>query len=313
MQPALESTKFHITVIGPGALGSLFATRLSLAGISTTLLDYRHERAALLQQRGIRLCTQERELTVYVPVTADPRILTETDAALILVKAYRTEEIATLLQDHLSPNAIAVTLQNGLGNVETLQLHLGQQRVFGGTTAQAALLTAMGVVQDTGNGPTILGTLSHRADARLDDVCQALMTAGFSVSITTDLTAALWHKVILNAAINAVGALTRLRNGQLGQHEPSLQLMTAACAGSSPGSPTARCVTGGRGLACTPARHLPGDGAEYQLDAAGCLTRTPHRNRCHQRRHHTLCRTLPNRHTDQSDTHATHQDAGEWI
>jgi 2-dehydropantoate 2-reductase len=213
----------RIAVIGPGALGTLFAARLGLAGLPVLLFDYRPERAALLSEIGVQLLTPEREHTLALPVTADPIALAEVDAAIILVKAYRTEAVAVLLAEYLNPAAIALTLQNGLGNVETLALHLGAERVFGGTTAQGAILEEPGVVRDTGSGPTVLDSAP-----RLDAVAAALLQAGYAISRTDDPTAALWTKAILNAAINPVAALTLLRNGQLVEHEPSLKLMAAA-------------------------------------------------------------------------------------
>lgn len=218
----------RIVVIGPGALGTLFAARLQIAGAPTTLLDYRPARAATLHERGLRLRDAGGEQHVMAPVTADPRVLAQADIALVLVKAYRTEDVAALLAESLPPSSTTVTLQNGLGNVETLQMHLGPERVFGGTTAQGASLEDTGVVRDTGAGPITLGHPRGEDDARLDAFAAALLHAGFTVTVTKDLHAALWTKAILNAAINPVAALTRLCNGKLAEHEPSLALMTAA-------------------------------------------------------------------------------------
>lgn len=228
MTSSARSSGIRLAVIGPGALGTLLAVRLALADIPVLLLDYRLDRAMRLRDHGLRLLTPDGERVVSVPVTADPENLRQVDAALILVKAYQTEPVATTLAAHLHPDAIAVTLQNGLGNLETLALALSEARAFGGTTAQGALLIEPGVVRDTGAGPTILGHPGGEADHRLDDVAQALLLAGFSVAITQDVHAAIWTKVILNAAINPVAALTRLRNGALAEHEPSLSLMSAA-------------------------------------------------------------------------------------
>ncbi len=221
-------TPVKLAVIGPGALGTLFAARLALAGNSVLLVDYRPERARLLGQRGLRVRASSGEFSLRVPVTANPHRLMPVDAAFVFVKAYQTEQVAALLADCLPPDAVALTLQNGLGNVETLQLHLGQDRVFGGATAQGALLEAPGVVRDTGTGPTVLGRSDGQPDHRLDELAQVLLLAGFSVSITQDLQAAIWTKAILNAAINPVAALTRLHNGALAEHDPSLKVMTAA-------------------------------------------------------------------------------------
>ncbi len=209
-------------------MGTLFAARLAQAGSSVLLVDYRPDRARMLHKQGLRIIEAAGESVQRVPVTADPRALAQVEAALVFVKAYQTEGVAALLAEYLSADAVALTLQNGLGNVETLLLHLGQERVFGGTTAQGALLEAPGIVRDTGSGPTVLGRPNGHADHRLDELAQALLLAGFSVSITQDLPAAIWTKAILNAAINPVAALTRLHNGQLAEHEPALKVMTAA-------------------------------------------------------------------------------------
>ncbi len=217
-----------LAVVGPGALGTLFAARLALHGSEVLLIDHRIDRARKLQRQGLALLDASGEHQVRLLVTADPRRLADVDAALVLVKSYQTEQVAGMLATVLPPEAAVLTLQNGLGNVEILATHLGQDRVFGGTTAQGALLERPGVVRDTGGGPTVLGRPDGKADARLDDLAQALLLAGFAVSLTRELDAALWTKVILNAAINPVAALTRLQNGALAEHEPSLHLMTAA-------------------------------------------------------------------------------------
>ena len=223
-----QNPNLHLAVIGPGALGTLFAARLALAGVSVLLVDYRPERAAELNARPLRLRDAAGEREATVPVTADPARLRGVDAALILVKAYQTEAVAALLAEYLSPAAVAVSLQNGLGNVETLAAHLGSARVIGGMTSQGALLEAPGVARDTGTGPTVIGRPDGTEDAVVTAVGDALLRAGFAASVTRDLPAALWGKLLLNVAINPVAALTRLRNGALAEHEPSLTLMTAA-------------------------------------------------------------------------------------
>lgn len=223
----LEKHGMRIAVIGPGALGTLFAARLAISGVTTLLFDHRVDRAKALTTQGLRLLDASGTRHVRVPVISNPGTLASIDAAIVLVKSYQTDAVASLLAEVLPASAFALTLQNGLGNVETLRLHLGTNRVFGGTTAQGSLMEAPGIVRDTGSGPTVLGTARGLPDPRLDDLCQVLMQAGFAVSITDNLPAAVWNKVILNAAINPVGALTRLRNGELAEHEPSLKLMTA--------------------------------------------------------------------------------------
>lgn len=212
-------------IIGPGALGTLYAARLAAAGVPVTLLDYRPDRAAALQAAGL---TVVGDAPRRVPVTADPRVLGQTEITLVLVKAYQTEQVATVLAEFLAPGAVAVTLQNGLGNLDTLQLHLGLARVLAGTTTQGAILERPGMVRDTGAGVTTLGVPASGPAARLGEVTDVLMRAGFTVSQAADIQVALWTKAILNAAINPVAALTGQRNGALVEQDASLQVMTAA-------------------------------------------------------------------------------------
>lgn len=226
-ESTLADVGLRVAIIGPGALGTLFAVRLATAGTSTILLDYRAERAASLNEGELSVVEASAVRTARVPVVADPNCLADIDLALVLVKAYKTEQVGATLTEFLPSTAAVLTLQNGLGNVETLQLHLGAGRVFGGTVAQGALQLSPGVVRDTGGGPIIVGQLDGQSDERLDAICQVLLRAGFAVSITDNLAGAIWQKTILNAAINPVGALTRLRNGQLVERESSLKLVTA--------------------------------------------------------------------------------------
>ncbi len=228
MKESNSKLKPTVAVVGPGALGTLFAARFAQAGIATLLLDHRPARAAQLSESGLVLRKGNTEARLHIPVTADPAMLAQVDYVLLLVKSYQTEDAAAVLAEHLPDNAAVLTLQNGLGNVEILQAHLGTMRVWGGTTAQGALLEASGIVVDTGEGPTVIGRPDGCHDARTEQFAGLLLQAGFSVAITDDLPAALWSKVILNAAINPVGALTRLRNGELAATDYTLKLMTAA-------------------------------------------------------------------------------------
>ncbi len=223
-----RNAKPKIAVIGPGALGTLFAARFALARIPTLLFDHRAERAQLLNKSGLVLRKGEVESHVKVPVTADPALLKDVEFVLLLVKSYQTEDAAATLAEHLPDTAAVLTLQNGLGNVEILQAHLGSDRVWGGTTAQGALLEEPGVVTDMGDGPTVIGRLTDMLDGRTQLLAHLLLSAGFATAITDELQAALWNKVILNAAINPVGALTRLRNGELASNDDTLKMMTAA-------------------------------------------------------------------------------------
>ncbi|MBI4798404.1 MAG: NAD(P)-binding domain-containing protein [Desulfarculus sp.] len=138
-------TTMRITIVGPGAVGLLWATRLALAGAEVNILDHRPQRAALLAAEGLRLEDAQGETHLTLPASADPDLaLAGNDLAMVCVKAYHTREVAGTLASHLPAGARALTLQNGAGNVETLVEALGAERVLGGITSEGATLLGPG-------------------------------------------------------------------------------------------------------------------------------------------------------------------------
>ena len=77
---------------------------------------------------------------------------------------------------------------------------------------------------------SIIGSLKGRQSSRLKQVCQLLNSAGIPTSTTHDIEGALWSKLIINAGINALSAITRLRNGQLLEFEATRKIMRQAVA-----------------------------------------------------------------------------------
>jgi 2-dehydropantoate 2-reductase len=200
-------------IIGPGAMGCLFAARLKNAGFDVTLLDHNKERADLINQQGIMVEGVSGEYTAHVPVAIDSD-LTGFDFALVCVKSNRTRFIAETLRNQLSPETFVVTLQNGIGNLEILEEIFGKGRVLGGVTAEGATMLGWGRIRHAGMGATIIGP-----KLMMDDPCErlagALNKAGFKAETSENVEGLLWGKLVVNAGINALTAITRLKNGRL--------------------------------------------------------------------------------------------------
>jgi 2-dehydropantoate 2-reductase len=105
---------------------------------------------------------------------------------------------------------VALTLQNGLGNFETLAASLGEERVAYGVTTLGASLIQPGLVRLAGDGPVTLG--EH---GRIEEPAALLQKAGFQVEQVADPKSLLWGKLVINAAINPVTALLNVPNGEL--------------------------------------------------------------------------------------------------
>lgn len=203
-----------VSVVGPGALGCLFAARLANSGAQITLIDHRPDRAKRLEQAGISVETAGDS------ITANPEVRTQVppgqDLILITVKAYSTAEV------QLPSDAPVLTLQNGLNNVEALCDKVGSSRVLAGVTCEAATLLGEGKVKHASAGLTQFGSWTSCPS---DGALAAFKQAGFEVEITNAPGQTIWEKVSINAGINPLTALLNLPNGQLLERREIRELM----------------------------------------------------------------------------------------
>ena len=203
----------HFLIVGPGAMGCLFAARLKMAGYRVTLLDYIAERAAWINRQGIMVQGVSGEYTARVPVVTGPPS-DPPDLALICVKAYKTREAGLEIKDGIGPETAVVTLQNGLGNLETLEEIFGRERVLGGVTSEGATLLSQGKIRHAGHGDTIVGPGSA-SDGPSGILFTAFNRAGFKTRVVEDVHDLIWGKLIINVGINALTAVLRVKNGRL--------------------------------------------------------------------------------------------------
>lgn len=214
-----------ILILGTGAMACLFAGRLAAAGASVCMLGGWQAGLEALQQRGVTIVEQDgQEQTYPVRAAADPADCFGARLALVLVKSWQTERAARQLVPCLAADGLAVTLQNGLGNLELLAGHLGEARAALGVTTVGARLLGPGRVLAGGDGVTTLA--AHPAILPL---AEALRQAGFVIETTPDPRALLWGKLVINAAINPLTALLGLPNGELLNY-PSLRALLAEAA-----------------------------------------------------------------------------------
>ena len=137
------------------------------------------------------------------------------DAAIVTTKTPGTAWAAEIASRILAPDGVAVTIQNGLGNYETLVKDLGAERVAVGVIYVGAQLVN-GELRATGPGKVELGRPTASASrAKLDAIGELLRAGGMDVSVVDDAWPAVWRKVVTNAAVNPLTALIRRTNAEL--------------------------------------------------------------------------------------------------
>ena len=144
--------------------------------------------------------------------------------AIVLVKSWQTERAARQLKLSLADDGHALTLQNGLGNRETLTRDLGSGRVSLGVTTTGATLVGPGLVRTGGDG-----IISIEANQALGPLEAALRSSNFNLQIVDDAQSLIWGKLVINAAINPLTALLRVPNGEL-LARPTTRKMMASLA-----------------------------------------------------------------------------------
>jgi 2-dehydropantoate 2-reductase len=216
----------NILIVGPGAMGCLFAARLAKAGVDVRVLDYKKERAQRINENGIRVEGVTGEYLVNVPIVIG-RTPGDPDVVLICVKSNQTQAAVSELIPLLGKEATVLTLQNGLGNVEILEKAFGKERVLCGVTSEGATLLAPGHIRHAGQGETTIGPEKASNDV-IPHIVSAFNSAGFKTYSAANVEGLIWGKLVINVGINALTAITRLKNGRLGELEGTKRIMEAA-------------------------------------------------------------------------------------
>ena len=203
----------RICIVGCGAVGSLFAANLSLLeDVEVWAYDLAREHVEAIARDGLRL-TGAGEVVGRPRATSDAAELPPCDFGIVATKAMHTGP-AIAATAHAFADGCVATVQNGLGNEETLAAHV--ERVIRGTTFPAGKIVEPGVVQWDVKGETTLGPYDGRVPlAEVERLADACTRAGMPTAAVEDARGPQWRKVIFNASTNPVGALTGLTHGRV--------------------------------------------------------------------------------------------------
>ena len=221
-----------LAVLGPGALGCLLAALFREAGVEVSLVDYRPDRVARLRLRGIQVQSLDGvQRVIEVPIGLAPEV-GPCDLTVVTVKAYQTESAARVLPELMSQGGVALTLQNGLGNLEAIARRVGTRRLLAGVGLLGATRRDEGRIIYAGRGVIYIGAPagSQVSPIEVAAVADLFRAAGLECQPREDIEAALWEKLVINVGINPLTALLRVPNGALLQLPEAWEVAAAAAA-----------------------------------------------------------------------------------
>jgi 2-dehydropantoate 2-reductase len=217
----------RIAVMGAGAVGCYFGGMLARAGLPVTLIARQAHRDAIerdgLTIDSFRFASPER---VRVETAAGAEGVEGARVVLFCVKTVDTETAARELAPHLAPEAVVVSMQNGVDNVERI-CDASQIDTLGAAVYVAAEMTAPGVVKHSGRGDLIVGRFSG-SSARTETVEACFALAGIPCKTAEDIRAPLWTKMFMNCAYNAISALGQARYGKMAARADIREVMRQA-------------------------------------------------------------------------------------
>lgn len=200
----------RIAVMGAGAVGCYYGGMLARAGHEVVLIGRERHVDAVLRQ-GLFLDTQTFQ--EYVPIRAGTEASSVQGAELVLccVKSTDTRMAAEAMAPYLAPDALVLSLQNGVDNAERLQAILGR-RVAPAVVYVATEMAGAGHVKHHGRGELVVGPAILG-----DEQLRLFAEAGIPIQISDNVVGALWAKLILNCAYNALSAISQTPYGVLWQ------------------------------------------------------------------------------------------------
>lgn len=196
-------------------MGGVYGGMLKRAGYDVTLIDPREDHIRKIQSDGITIEGVRGTHVIRLPAQSDHAGLPPGDLAIIFTDSNSTREAAKAAKQLLKPDGFALTLQNGIGNVEALIDELGKQRVIAGVSMNSAANPAAGRSAYTNVGMTSIGELDGRDTARVKQVAEMLNKAEIPTEIIPDPMNWIWGKFVLNCGVNALAAITGLRGGEI--------------------------------------------------------------------------------------------------
>ncbi|TMX65000.1 2-dehydropantoate 2-reductase [Vibrio rotiferianus] len=204
----------NILILGPGAVGSLWATKFQFAGHNVSLWGRTSDSKQQLQLDDAPAINFANQHLPSVQAA---------DLIVVTVKAWQVEGAIEPLLPYISEDTIVMLLHNGMGTAPLLEAKLPDNPLIVATTTHGAYKPSKEQVLHTGQGNTQLGGFNAKG-AQCSFLADVMNHALPEVNWNPNINAALWTKLAINCAINPLTAIHQCKNGELAAPEFAIEL-----------------------------------------------------------------------------------------
>jgi len=218
-----------IVIVGAGAIGRLFGGMLGSGGHEVVFVEKDPDVVKSINENGIQFMKLgETKSDVYLNVearaTAEGSSVDSCDLSILAVKSYTTAAATRSIMHLVNQQAPILTIQTGLGNIETMAEIVDKTMTLGGLTFHGATSLHGSKVRHAGLGRTLIGELHGDRTERVERVRDAFETSGIKTEVSANVIGHIWAKGLVYSAINPLTAILRLKNGQLTEKMESIAL-----------------------------------------------------------------------------------------
>jgi 2-dehydropantoate 2-reductase len=200
-----------ITVLGAGAMGSLFGGYLSKHN-DVWMVDVDAKRVQSIKEHGVKIAEKDGE-NVYTPnALTDTFQLGEMDLIIVFVKSMFTMDALTKNRHLIGKHTYVMTLQNGAGHESKLAQFADADHVLIGTTQHNSSIIADGYIKHGGGGKTAIGILNGNSE-RVQHIADNFSSCGFETSISNNVSKNIWTKLFLNTSASSLTAVLQVPLG----------------------------------------------------------------------------------------------------
>ena len=208
-----------VVVIGAGAIGGLFGGLLSEGNLDVTLIDVNRAHIDAISMNGLKIVGYGGDRFIDIKATIDPKQVGVGDIVIVQCKAMHTENAVKNALPVFGDYTVVVSFQNGIGNEEVIAGIIGEQRVIGGLTAQAAIVEGPGVVRNYSDLPTYVGEIFGpdvgSLTPRIEKIAQTFSAAGLNTHGSSNIRLDMWKKLLGNIGLSATSGTTDLASADM--------------------------------------------------------------------------------------------------